>query len=91
MQRLLVPPTSDARSLCLLSATDDATTLIFCNAKLKHIDLRYHFTRTMIEANKIKLTYCPTYHQAADILTKPTDLLTFVRHRNTLMGLPSKP
>ena len=51
--------------------------------------MRYHFTRTMIEANKIKLVYCPTYHQAADIMTKPTDLLIFVRHRCTLMGLPS--
>ena len=47
------------------------------------------YTRTMIEANKIKLFYCPTYHQAADILTKPTDLLTFVHHRNPLMGAPS--
>ena len=53
------------------------------SAKLKHIDLRYqHFARLMVEEKKVKLVYCPTHHQAADILTKPTDtLLTFHRHR----------
>ena len=57
------------------------------SAKLKHIDLRYHFARLMVEEKKVKLVYCPTYHQAADILTKPTDTLTFHRHRATLMGI----
>ena len=66
---------------CVSIATSE-----IASPKLKHIDLRYHFTRDMIEANKIRLVYCPTYHQAADILTKPTDLLTFLRHRSTLMG-----
>ena len=55
--------------------------------RAKHIDIRYHFVRGMIQAGVIKLTYCPTYHQAADILTKPTYELTFLRHRATLMSL----
>jgi len=78
-------PIYEDNQACIANATKDSSP-----SKLKHIDLRYHFTRTMIEANKIKLVYCPTYHQAADIMTKPTDLLTFVRHRCTLMGLPSR-
>ena len=77
-------PVFEDNQACILNAIQNSSP-----AKLKHIDLRYHFTRTMIEANKIKMVYCPTYHQAADILTKPTDLLTFVRHRSTLMGQPA--
>jgi len=67
---------------CMTIATSEVS-----SPKLKHIDLRFHFCRTMIEAKKIRLVHCPTYHQAADILTKPTDVCTFVRHRSTLMGL----
>ena len=59
--------------------------------KLKHIDIKYHYVRSMIQENKIKVIYCPTYHQAADILTKGTDKVTFIRHRSTLMGLPFRP
>ena len=59
--------------------------------KLKHIDIKFHYVKTMVQENKIKLVYCPTYHQAADILTKGTDKLTFIRHRSTLMGLPFRP
>ncbi len=59
--------------------------------KLKHIDIRYHFVRTMLRENKIQLVYCPSYHQAADILTKGVDALAFLRHRATLMGLPFRP
>jgi hypothetical protein len=59
--------------------------------KLKHIDIKYHYVRTMVQEGQIKVVYCPTYHQAADILTKGTDKLTFLRHRSTLMGLPSRP
>ena len=77
-------PVYEDNQACISNATRDCAP-----AKLKHIDLRYHYTRSMIEAKKVKLVYCPTYHQAADILTKPTDLLTFMRHRSTLMGLPA--
>ena len=59
--------------------------------KLKHIDIRYHFVRTMVQENKVQLVYCPSYHQAADILTKGVDALSFFSHRATLMGLPSRP
>ena len=69
---------------CMALASKDVA-----SPKLKHVDIRYHFVRTMLKEGKTSLVYCPTYHQAADILTKPTDLLTFVRHRATLMGLPA--
>ena len=58
--------------------------------RLKHVDIRYHYVRTMAQEKKIEIVHCPTYHQAPDILTKPVDQLTFLRHRATLMGLPSR-
>ena len=59
--------------------------------KLKHVDIRFHFVRTMVHEGKVQLIYCPSYHQAADILTKGVDSLAFFRHRATLMGLPFRP
>ena len=59
--------------------------------KLKHMDIRFHFVRSMHRAKKIDIVYCPGYNQATDILTKSTDNLTFIRHRSTLMGMPSRP
>ena len=67
---------------CIAIASNEET-----SQRAKHIDIRYHFGRGMIQAGVIKLTYYPTYHQAADILTKPTNELTFMRHRATMMGL----
>ena len=58
--------------------------------RLKHVDIRYHYVKTMAQEKKIEIAYCPTYHQAADILTKPVDQLTFFRHMATLMGLPRR-
>ena len=55
------------------------------------IDINYHYVRTMVQEGQVKVVYCPTYHQAADILTKGTDKVTFLRHRSTLMGLPFRP
>ena len=59
--------------------------------KLKHVDIRFHFVRTMVHEGKVQLIYWPSYHQAADILTKGVDSVAFFRHRATLMGLPFWP
>ena len=40
------------------------------HARTKHIDIRYHFIRYIIEAETIKLIYCPTDEMTADTLTK---------------------
>ena len=40
------------------------------HARTKHIDIRYHFIRYIIEASTIKLVYCPTNDMTADTLTK---------------------
>jgi len=40
------------------------------HARTKHIDVRYHFIRWVIEEGKIRIIYCPTAEMVADSLTK---------------------
>lgn len=37
----------------------------------KHIDTKYHFIRDLVEAGDVKLEYCSTEENNADMLTKP--------------------
>ena len=71
---------SDNRSAIAL-AKDDRF-----HARTKHIDIRYHFIRYVIEEGKIRLTYCPTENMTADILTKPLTSLKS-KHFAESMGL----
>jgi hypothetical protein len=41
------------------------------HARTKHIDIRYHFIRYVVDNGSIHLLYCPTEDMTADILTKP--------------------
>jgi len=66
-----------------LQVQEDAT-VIFCDNKAtivmtknptfhsrtKHIDIRYHFIRTLVASEEITLSYCSTHKQIANILTK---------------------
>ena len=40
------------------------------HARTKHIDIRYHFIRNVVERGEASLAYCPTEDMTADILTK---------------------
>ena len=39
--------------------------------KTKHIDIRYHFIRDMVQKGAVKLKYVPTEEHVADVLTNP--------------------
>ena len=56
------------------------------HARTKHIDIRYHFIRYVIEEGKIRLTYCPTEDMTADIFTKALTSLK-AKHFAASMGL----
>ena len=45
--------------------------------KTKHIDIRYHFIRDLVERKIVALEYIPTKCQNADIFTKPLDRSKF--------------
>jgi hypothetical protein len=54
------------------------------HSKTKHIEVRYHFLRDIVEKGNIDLIHVPTVKQLADILTKPLDQDTFARLRGEL-------
>ena len=52
--------------------------------RLKHIEMKYHFIRDMVQRGAMKLLYICTDEQTADILTKPLSLTKFVYFRDKL-------
>jgi hypothetical protein len=50
----------------------------------KHIDMKYHFIRDMVQRKIVKLQYIATSEQVVDILTKPLPLRQFVQLRGKL-------
>ena len=40
------------------------------HVRTKHIDVRYHFIRWVVENGALRLVYCPTADMVADALTK---------------------
>jgi hypothetical protein len=40
------------------------------HARTKHIDIRFHFIRWIVEQGAVRLVYCPTEDMVADTLTK---------------------
>jgi hypothetical protein len=56
------------------------------HARTKHIDVRFHFVRWVIEQGQIRLVYCPTQDMVADILTKALPSLK-VKHFASRLGL----
>ena len=56
------------------------------HSKTKHVSLKYHFVRDMVNNNVIALKYCPTSIMLADIFTKPLASDRFSKIRS-LMGM----
>jgi hypothetical protein len=50
----------------------------------KHIEMRYHYVRDMVQKNILSLQYVPTVEQTAYILTKPLSLTKFLYFRDKL-------
>ena len=59
------------------------------HARTKHIDVRYHWIRWVIEQGSVQLIYCPTNDMVADALTKALPS-TKVKHFATSLGLCTK-
>ncbi|XP_058771907.1 uncharacterized protein LOC131645250 [Vicia villosa] len=54
------------------------------HGKSKHIDVRFHFLRDLVNTGKVQLNYCYTKQQIADIFTKPLKLEVFQELRKKL-------
>jgi hypothetical protein len=60
------------------------------HSRTKHIDIRHHFLCDHVARGDIALSHVSTYHQLADIFTKPLDEARFVELRNELGILDPK-
>jgi hypothetical protein len=58
------------------------------HARTKHIDVRFHFIRWVIEQGSLRLVYCPTDDMVADTLTKALPSAK-VKHFASALGLRS--
>ena len=62
--------------------------------KSKHIKIKYHYTRDMVQRGAMKLQYVATDDQIADVLTKPLARVKFEYFRENLgvlqIEVPSK-
>jgi hypothetical protein len=54
--------------------------------RTKHMDVRYHLIRELVQSNTIQVKYMPTESMVADILTKPLDSKLFLKFQIELLG-----
>ena len=54
------------------------------HSRTKHIEIRYHFIRELVEHGEIKMEFCKTEEQLADIFTKPIATEKFIKFRDML-------
>ena len=52
--------------------------------RTRHIDIRYHFIREIIDQGVIEVVYCYTKEMTADLLTKSTPRQQFEKFRGKL-------
>ena len=56
------------------------------HSRSKHIDIRYHFIRQLVQEQQVKIEYISTKEQQGDINTKRLDVSSFRRLRNKIMS-----
>lgn len=54
------------------------------HGKSKHIDVRFHFLRNLVDAGTVSLSYCSSQEQIADLMAKPLKLEQFEKLRSML-------
>jgi hypothetical protein len=55
------------------------------STRSKHIDIRYHYTREVMEQGLITVKYCKTNDMLADVLTKPLSPEAHVKFTNKIL------
>ena len=59
------------------------------SGRSKHIDVRWHFIRELVEKKELKVVHVASEWQHADILTKALHVKLFKQHRKVLLNLPA--
>ena len=60
---------------------------ILLTDRSKHMDIKYHFIRSIMSGGKVNLMYCPTDDMVADIMTKPVTKLKLLRFAPVVFGV----
>lgn len=85
MRRILEEISHDQAGEMVVLCDNTSTIKLSKNAVMhgrsKHIRVRYHFLRDLSKQGIIKLVYCPTEVQLADVMTKPLKLVSFQKIR----------
>ena len=63
--------------MCDNSSTIQLSKNPMFHGKSKHIDVRFHFLRVLVNDGVVELSYCNSQDQIADIMTKPLKLEQF--------------
>lgn len=54
------------------------------HGRSKHIHVRYHFLRELVNDRVIELEYCTTREQLSDLMTKPVKLEVFEKLKKSM-------
>ena len=57
------------------------------NSNSKHIDVRHHFLRELVERKELDIIHVASEYQHADFLTKPLLQADFEFHRDYVMNI----
>ena len=58
-----------------------------CRQRCKHVDIKYHFIRSIVRDDKVSLVYCPTDDMVADVMTKPASRLKLEKFAGVMFGV----
>ncbi|KAM0043888.1 putative RNA-directed DNA polymerase [Helianthus debilis subsp. tardiflorus] len=70
--------------ICDKSSTIKLSKNSVMHRRTKHIDVRFHYLRDLVNQEVVKLEFCRTEDQIADIMTKPLKLDDFIHLRKQL-------
>jgi len=54
------------------------------HSRIKHIDIRHHFIRELVENKIVEISHVSSEKQLADIFTKPLDLNSFLNLKKSI-------
>ena len=84
LEKIEVEAKTATTIMCDNSSTIQLSKNPVFHGKSKHIDVKFHFLRDLVNNGIIKLNYCASENQIADIMTKPLKLEQFEKLRGML-------
>lgn len=88
LQRILAHMKAEQKEATILYCDNSSAIKLSKNpvfhGRSKHIHVRFHFLRELVEKGDIKLQHCKTEEQSADIFTKPLKTAAFMYLRSKI-------